>query len=60
MPLARDPTTALIPIIVCTGTDNNKLEPPAELQGSPVTILHKPFLLDDLLGVIETALTRGH
>ncbi len=58
--LARDPTTAMIPIIVCTGTDNNKLQPPAELYASPVAILHKPFLLDDLLGGIETALARAH
>ncbi len=55
--LASDPSTAAIPIIICTGSDTTKLQPPAELHASPVAILHKPFLLDDLLGAIETAFT---
>ena len=54
--LIEDPTTARIPVILCTGTDPKKLQPPAELHAPPVAILYKPFLLDDLLGAIKTAL----
>ncbi len=55
--LAEDPTTATIPVILCTTIrPPTAIQPPEELQRSPVAILPKPFLVDDLLGAIETAL----
>ena len=54
--LVEDPTTARIPVILCTTIDPTTIQLPAELHASPVAILPKPFLLDDLLGAIETAL----
>ncbi len=54
--LAEDPTTARIPVILCTTIDPTTIQPPAGLEASPVAILPKPFPLDDLLGAVETAL----
>ena len=54
--LAEDPTTATIPVILCTTIRPTAIQPPEELQTSPVAILPKPFGVDDLLGAIQTAL----
>ena len=54
--LAEDPTTSTIPVILCTTIRLTAIQPPAELQTPPVAILPKPFVVDDLLGAIETAL----
>ncbi len=53
--LVEDPTTASIPVILCSTVNPAAIQPPAEVHASPVAILRKPFLLDDLLGAIETA-----
>ncbi len=54
--LAEDPTTSTIPVILCTTIRPTAIQLPAELLTSPVAILPKPFVVDDLLGAIETAL----
>ncbi len=54
--LAEDPTTARIPVILCTTTAPAAIQPPVEVHASSVAILHKPFQIEDLLGAIEIAL----
>ena len=54
--LIEDPTTARIPVILCTAADLSELHPPAELYAAPVAILYKPFLLDELLTAVKIAL----
>ena len=43
-------------VILCTTIRPTAIQPPEELQTSPVAILPKPFGVDDLLGAIQTAL----
>lgn len=54
--LARNPTTALIPILLCTAADVDRRQPPEELQLASFAFLDKPFELTDLLDAVETAL----
>jgi CheY-like chemotaxis protein len=54
--LIEDPTTASIPVILCTAADLSELHPPAELYAAPVAILYKPFLLDELVIAVKLAL----
>ena len=53
--LAEEPTTAGIPLILCTSMDPTTIQPPAAPHIAPVAILQKPFLIDDLLSAVETA-----
>jgi CheY-like chemotaxis protein len=54
--LARDPSTAAIPIIVCTGADAGRRQQPAHIQPQYLAFLGKPFSITDLESAVETAL----
>ncbi len=54
--LARNPTTATIPIIICTGVSPALREQPAHIQPQYLAFLDKPFDIDDLRGAVEAAL----
>jgi CheY-like chemotaxis protein len=54
--LASDPSTSDIPIVLCTATDAERREQPAEVQPASLAFLDKPFEINDLLAVVETAL----
>jgi CheY-like chemotaxis protein len=56
--LARDPELATIPVIICTALPSTQIQPPPDLQSLPNVILHKPFELDHLFSIVNTAL-RG-
>ncbi len=53
--LAKHPELALTPVIYMTHDPSREIEVAAEKDGA-VTLLHKPFELDELLGVIRQAL----
>lgn len=55
--LLMRPTTARIPLIVCTAAVNlmTAVQPLLERQG--IAVLHKPFAVDDLLDLITRTLS---
>lgn len=54
--LRMRPTTACIPVILCTAGVNllAAVQPDLERQG--ITVLWKPFAIDDLLHAVQQAL----
>jgi len=57
--LARNPTTAPIPIIICTGVSPALREQPAHIQPRYLAFVDKPFDLVDLGSAVSTALASG-
>jgi CheY-like chemotaxis protein len=54
--LARDPSTATIPIIIFTGASPDRRKQPAHIHPKYLAFLDKPFELTDLLTAVKTAL----
>jgi CheY-like chemotaxis protein len=51
-----EPKTANIPIILCTGAVREVQELEGQLKEMKIQVLLKPFDIDELLGLIRTAL----
>lgn len=56
--LATHPDTAMIPVIISTAATERHLKPPADLQGSEINVLLKPFEIDDLLAAVKAGLAH--
>jgi CheY-like chemotaxis protein len=56
--LAAIPETGSIPVIVCSGAIHDVDEAAARLAGRPVTVLSKPFDIDELFACLDRLL--GH
>ncbi len=54
--LKMQPTTASIPIIICTAAEKAVREMEGYLVSKNVVVLYKPFELDDLLATVTQAL----
>jgi CheY-like chemotaxis protein len=54
--LTSDPSTATIPVIVCTAAQAALAADGGVLTQRGVRIVHKPFSIDDLLAVVEQVL----
>jgi CheY-like chemotaxis protein len=54
--LRMEPKTANIPIILCTGAVREVQELEGQLKEMKVQVVLKPFDIDELLGLIRTAL----
>src|SRR5919199_907238 len=55
--LRRDPRTADIPVVMCSGNDDFLRIRARLLRLQHCALLDKPFRLDDLLAKVETALS---
>jgi DNA-binding response OmpR family regulator len=54
--LKEEPTTAGIPVLVCSAAPDHVQEVEAFLQSKGVGIVYKPFELDGFLAAVTTAL----
>jgi DNA-binding response OmpR family regulator len=52
------PTTAQLPVIVCTAARQEVTESESVLIGKGVTVVYKPFDIDELIAAVEQALSE--
>lgn len=51
------PATAHLPVIVCTAARHEVTESESVLLGKGITVVYKPFDIDDLVAAVEQALS---
>jgi CheY-like chemotaxis protein len=54
--LADNPSTATVPVIICSTSTVEQYPPPTNLQLEPIAFIPKPFQVMELLTAVERAL----